>query len=64
MNQNKEFYLEMFNFHKAMNEQIMSQHEDIFSLLANEEDQKRIQRNEESMKHAKNILARYFKTFL
>lgn len=65
MTQNKEFYLDMFNFHKAMNEKIMAEHNgDNLSLLCNDEDCCRFQRNQESMQLAKNVLARFFKTFL
>ena len=65
MTKNKEFYLEIYNFHKVMNEVLMAEHNgDNLSLLCNDEDISRFERNEDSMKHAKNILARFFKTFL
>ena len=59
----KQDYLDMYNFHKEMNEKLENE-TDVFERLSSPDLSERIERNRAAMSHAKNILARYFKTFL
>lgn len=63
MERDKNYYLEMYYWHRDLNERIKSE-SDIFEILACEETQERIARNERAMNHAKETLARYFKHFV
>lgn len=58
----KQDYLEMFKFHFVANEKIRNEN-DLFEIVISEDLSERINRNEQSMEHARSILKTYFKTF-